>query len=344
MKLLERLVSDIETRDPYLHGHSRRVARHSWMIARRMGLPRTEVARVRTAAAIHDVGKIKTPKAILHKPDRLTDEEYEIVKLHPGEGGQMASALGDEQLASIVRHHHERIDGSGYPDGLSGADIPLGARIIAVADTFDAITSTRAYRAARPHKAAIDILRGEAGTRLDPVVVKAFCVYYAGRRPLAVWAFIASLPERVVSLAGWKPRRRGIGGQDRRRHRSARRRSRHNLHARDADQRTAPGGGGPRRYGPPDAGRQRLAGRPRPAELRVGWSRPQRERLAPRPRRRHLARLRARRRDGRRRRSPGRAGRRGGSSTGARRRRPRRRRRRSRRRRQAPPAGRRRLR
>jgi putative nucleotidyltransferase with HDIG domain len=198
-RLLERLVAGMETRDPYLHGHSRRVARHAWMIARRMKLPPEQVARVRTAAALHDVGKTKTPKTILHKSGRLTDEEYSIIKRHPGEGAEMAAVLGDDQLAAMIRHHHERLDGSGYPDGLRGAQIPLGARIIAVADTFDAITSTRPYREARPHRRAIDILHEEAGTRLDPEVVRAFCGHYAGRGPLALWSFVSTLPERVLS-------------------------------------------------------------------------------------------------------------------------------------------------
>ncbi|HXA53555.1 MAG TPA: HD domain-containing phosphohydrolase [Solirubrobacteraceae bacterium] len=201
-KLLERLVAGIETRDPHLHGHSRRVARHAWMIARRMGLPRADVARIRTAAAIHDVGKIKTPQAILRKAGPLTDEEYEVIKRHPGDGALMAATLRDLELTAMVEHHHERLDGTGYPDGLSGEDIPLGARIIAVADTFDAITSERPYRPASPHKQAIDILRDEAGTRLDPAVVRAFRGHYAGRRPLAFWTFLAGLPERVVSWLG----------------------------------------------------------------------------------------------------------------------------------------------
>jgi HD domain len=201
-KLLEQLVAGMETRDPYLHGHSRRVARHSWMIATRMGLPRAEVARIRTAAAIHDVGKVNTPKAILHKAGPLTDEEYEVIKRHPGDGAQMAEVLRDPLLASIVHHHHERLDGSGYPDRLSGGDIPLGAMIIAVADTFDAITSERPYRPASPHKRAIDVLREEAGTRLDPAVVRAFCGHYAGRGPIALWSSVAGLPEQVLSWLG----------------------------------------------------------------------------------------------------------------------------------------------
>jgi hypothetical protein len=198
-KLLRGLVTRMESRDPYLHGHSRRVAHHSWMIARRMGLPAEEVTRIRTAAALHDVGKVHTPIAILHKAGRLSDREYEQIKLHPGDGAGMVAALGDAELTAMVRHHHERLDGSGYPSGLAGDSIPLGARIIAVADTFDAITSTRPYRAASPHRRALSILHEEAGTRLDGDVVRAFCSHYAGRGPLALWSFAAALPERIVS-------------------------------------------------------------------------------------------------------------------------------------------------
>jgi putative nucleotidyltransferase with HDIG domain len=200
--LLERLVSSIEARDPYLHGHSQRVARQSWMIARRMGVPRTEAARIRAAAAIHDVGKIKTPKAILHKAGPLSEAEYETIKKHASDGAAMATALRDPDLTAMVCRHHERLDGSGYPGALSAEEIPLGARIIAVADTFDAITSTRPYRAASSHKKAIAIIRQEAGTKLDPGVVRAFCSNYAGRRPLVLWASMADLPERVLSWLG----------------------------------------------------------------------------------------------------------------------------------------------
>lgn len=146
--LLTRLASTLEARDPYTHGHSRRVARHSSNIARRMGLSAEEVAKVRTAAAMHDVGKVKTPIAVLHKEGKLTDEEFAIIKRHPVEGAVMVAMLRDDELTGMVRHHHERLDGTGYPDRLGGEAIPVGARIIAVADTFDAITSTRAYRSA----------------------------------------------------------------------------------------------------------------------------------------------------------------------------------------------------
>jgi hypothetical protein len=201
-QLLGQLATSLESQDPYTHGHSRRVARHSANIAKRMGLSRAEVAKVRAAAAMHDVGKVKTPVDLLHKKGRLTDEEFATIKLHPLDGAVLVRALGDDELTDIVRHHHERIDGTGYPYRLAGDDIPLGARIIAVADSFDAITSTRSYRAARAHKAAIDILRAEAGAQLDADAVRAFCACYDGRRPLAIWTILANAPQRLASLFG----------------------------------------------------------------------------------------------------------------------------------------------
>ena len=199
---LERLSAALEATDPYTHGHSRRVARHSWMIAKRMGLRGEATAQVRTAAALHDVGKIDTPAAVLRKPARLTDAEFEIIKRHPADGAEMVRVLGDDTLTAIVRHHHERLDGTGYPDRLAGEEIPIGARIIAVADTFDAITSARPYRATRAHKEALDILKYEAGTQLDPHVVRAFCELYSGRRPLALWASLTSMPAQLFSWVG----------------------------------------------------------------------------------------------------------------------------------------------
>ena len=199
---LEKLSAALEATDPYTHGHSRRVARHCWMIAKRMGLDSETVDRVRTAASLHDVGKVYTPPEVLRKPGRLTDEEFDVIKRHPVDGAELVKALGDDELISIVRHHHERLDGTGYPDRLVGEQIPIGARIISVADTFDAITSARPYRPARAHKKALDILKYEAGTQLDPGVVKAFCAIYSGRRPLALWASFTSLPSQVFSWLG----------------------------------------------------------------------------------------------------------------------------------------------
>ncbi len=200
--LLSQLASSLEARDPYTHGHSRRVARHSANIAKRMGMSSHEVAQVRAAAAMHDVGKVKTPPEVLGKKGKLTDEEFGIIKRHPVDGAVLVRALGDDELTLMVRHHHERLDGTGYPYRLTGDEIPMGARIIAVADTFDAITSTRPYRASRAHKEAIGILKAEAGTQLDPDAVRAFCSCYAGTRPLALWTIAVNVPQRVASWFG----------------------------------------------------------------------------------------------------------------------------------------------
>lgn len=202
-QLVKQLAEAFDARDVYLYGHSQRVARHAAMIARQMGLCSEEVAKIRTAAAIHDVGKIHTPTGILNKPGRLTELESEVIKRHPVDGAEIVAALNDRELTGIVRHHHERMDGTGYPDGLVGNQIPLGARIIAVADTFDAITSARPYRTAKPHSCAIEILRKEAGTQLDPSAVTAFHSYYCGNRPVLLWTTLTATLQRAFgSLRG----------------------------------------------------------------------------------------------------------------------------------------------
>jgi putative nucleotidyltransferase with HDIG domain len=199
----------LEARDTFTYGHSLRVTRHAERIAAELGLPADEVARVRTAAALHDVGKLHTPRAILNKPGRLTDEEFAVIRRHPGDGADLAGSVGDPAITRMIRHHHERLDGAGYPDGLSGAAIPLGARIIAVADTFDAMTSNRAYRRASSHKRALDVLRQEAGKQLDADAVAAFVGYYRGRRTVVWSAFAAAAPQRLFAwLGGVSP---GVG-------------------------------------------------------------------------------------------------------------------------------------
>ncbi len=199
VKLLEQLAGTLDACDPNTHGHSQRVARYAWIIASRMKLPHEQVDLVRVAAAMHDIGKIHTPVSVLRKPGKLTDEEYDVMKRHAAEGAEMATVLNDAALKAIVRHHHERLDGSGYPDGLAGEAIPIGARIIAVADTFDAITATRPYRRGRTHKEGLDILEAEAGTKLDEDAVRAFCGHYKGRREVAFWTSLTTLPERVLA-------------------------------------------------------------------------------------------------------------------------------------------------
>lgn len=200
--LLEKLSAALEARDAYTHGHSKRVTRHSERIARELGLPQELVAKVRIAAAVHDVGKIKTPREVLTKPGRLDDSEFEIVKQHPVDGAAMVRDLGDAEITTMVRHHHERLDGTGYPDRLAGEDIPLGARIIAVADTFDAMSSSRPYRAACRHKKALDVLEKEAGAQLDPAAVAAFMRYYSAKRSVGWTALAAAAPQRLGAWLG----------------------------------------------------------------------------------------------------------------------------------------------
>ena len=202
VKALESLSAALEARDPYTAGHTQRVAHHSHMIAKAMGLSDERVAKVRTAAAVHDVGKISTPREVMNKPGKLTPAEYEEMKRHAIVGAAMAARIDDPEITAMVRHHHEQLDGSGYPDGLTGADIPLGARIIAVADTFDAITSARPYRSAQQHRRAMRILRAQAGTQLDARAVDAFLGYYSGRRSVAGWSVIAAAPQKLGALLG----------------------------------------------------------------------------------------------------------------------------------------------
>lgn len=165
----------IERKDPNTAGHARRVTSYSLLLGLELGLPNDVLADLWLAAALHDVGKICVSDAILCKPGPLTAEETAAMRLHPLVGFRLLSPVRCMRRAlGGVRHHHERFDGRGYPDGLQGLDIPLPARIIAVADTFDAITTQRPYRAARtPQQAAREITGGE-GTQFCPSVVRAF--------------------------------------------------------------------------------------------------------------------------------------------------------------------------
>ncbi len=166
------LTEAIESRDPYTGGHCRRLAEHAGVVAQQLALPQREIEIVRLGAALHDMGKIVVPDSILKKPDKLTPEEYTIIKQHCYSGGQICKRVGFLMDAyPIVYHHHERWDGKGYPDALKGERIPLGARIVAVIDAFDAMTTDRPYRAAMPHEAAAAILKDGAGRQWDPTVV-----------------------------------------------------------------------------------------------------------------------------------------------------------------------------
>jgi len=199
IELLTGLSRVLEGRDAYTHGHSQRVAGNAVGIARAMHLSPVEIAKIHAAATVHDVGKLFTPREILNNPGRLTDAEFAVVKHHAVDGAEMLAVVGDPGITAIVRHHHERIDGRGYPDGLAGSEIPLGARIIAVADTFDAITSSRAYRPAARQKKALDVLSAEAGSQLDADAVAAFLHRYSARRSVGWFALAAAAAQRIAA-------------------------------------------------------------------------------------------------------------------------------------------------
>lgn len=171
-ELLELMVKAIEARDPYTSGHSRRVAHYSKIIARGIGLSAQEVERIGIAALLHDVGKIHEIYApILRKPGKLTPDEWAVMQTHPIKSAELVSTVSQlKDIVAPVRHHHENWDGSGYPDGLSGDDIPLGSRVVLFADTIDAMTTDRPYRKALGELEVRQELVKYRGTQFDPSV------------------------------------------------------------------------------------------------------------------------------------------------------------------------------
>ncbi|MBC2904876.1 HD-GYP domain-containing protein [Streptomyces cupreus] len=183
---IRALVQAVDIKDGYTRGHSERVGQASMMIARELGMDAERVEVLRFAGILHDVGKLGVPTRLLRKDGPLTPEERRIIELHPEYGHEMVrgiSFLGEARAA--VLHHHERLDGSGYPYGLVGGQIPESARVVAVADAFDAMTSTRSYRRARPVCVALQELERCAGTQFDPRMVSALV--------------------RVIERWGWRP-------------------------------------------------------------------------------------------------------------------------------------------
>jgi hypothetical protein len=172
---MEALCQAVETKDFYTRGHSERVSRGAGMIARQVSMRPDRAEAIMAAGMLHDVGKLGVPTKVLQKTGPLTEEEYAAIQLHPMRGLEIVSQIGflNEALAGIM-HHHERIDGRGYPMGLAGDEIPEFARIIAVADAFDSMTSTRSYREARSIDTGIAELRKGAGSQFDPMFVDAF--------------------------------------------------------------------------------------------------------------------------------------------------------------------------
>ena len=172
---IRALAQAIDAKDPYTRGHSERVASYAETIAAEMGLPADEVEKVKLSGLLHDVGKIGVDDRIIRKPTALTEEEFELMKTHPVKGAAIMSAI--PQLADVIpgmKYHHEKWQGGGYPDGLKGEEIPLQARIVTVADTFDAMTTTRPYQKAMEIQFVVDRIRQFAPARFDPRIVTAF--------------------------------------------------------------------------------------------------------------------------------------------------------------------------
>jgi putative nucleotidyltransferase with HDIG domain len=172
---LQALSNALDVRDSETEGHSRRVVEYMELIIRELAVAPSQVAVLRRGALLHDIGKIGVPDDVLRKPAALSEAEWAVMKRHPEHGARIIAQIPFlEDVSRIVRHHHERWDGAGYPDGLVGEAIPLGARIFAVADSFDAMTSDRPYRRAM----SVDEARREVGrcraTQFDPMVVDAF--------------------------------------------------------------------------------------------------------------------------------------------------------------------------
>lgn len=165
----------LEARDPYTAGHSLRVSRLAVRLGQQLELEPLRLKQLRVAARLHDIGKVGTPEWILHKSSGLTADEFNVIKQHPVIGERILSPIiRSRAVLSAIRNHHERYDGSGYPDGFSGNEIPELARIIAVADAYDAMVSSRAYRAALSREVAIDRIAGSQGSHFDPRVTEAF--------------------------------------------------------------------------------------------------------------------------------------------------------------------------
>ncbi len=179
IEMIEMMGASLGARDPWAEGHSVRVAQYSAILARELGLPEVEVDKIRISAFLHDVGRIGIEDRILNKPGVLTPGEFDVMKRHTVMGYEIVRQV--KQLTEMlpgIRWHHEALNGCGYPDGLNGEAIPLMARVIAVADTFDALTTERVFARGIEFSKALEILRKLAGSKYDPAVVEALHSVY----------------------------------------------------------------------------------------------------------------------------------------------------------------------
>lgn len=178
---IDSLAKALFTRDPYTALHCRNVQNYARKVALKLNLSAPEIQNIEIGALLHDIGKIGTPEDILLKPGKLSDKEFESIMLHPTQGYDIISGIRELCIRGIdksILHHHERFDGSGYPSGLVGSEIPLAARIISVCDAFDAMTTSRSYSPALSPEAALEQLKSNAGTQFDETVVDAFIDCY----------------------------------------------------------------------------------------------------------------------------------------------------------------------
>ncbi|MBM3249693.1 MAG: HD domain-containing protein [Candidatus Omnitrophica bacterium] len=174
-KIVQSLIRGIEAKDRYTRGHSERVAEYAAKIAAGLGFPEEKIELLREAASLHDIGKLGVKEDILNKKDKLNEEEWDIIRRHPAVGEDILKpVMSDKEMLTVIREHHEHCDGSGYPDRLSADKITLFAKIVAVADAYDAMTSSRAYRPALSREKAIEELRKGAGTQFDEKIVDVF--------------------------------------------------------------------------------------------------------------------------------------------------------------------------
>jgi putative nucleotidyltransferase with HDIG domain len=198
IETMEAFALAVEAKDPYTHGHSRRVSILAEHVCRELGLGEAACETVRIAGILHDIGKIGMPELVLQKPGRLTGSELEVFKRHSQLGSRIVSAVTElEEVGRAILHHHERFDGGGYPDRLEGERIPLLSRILAVCDSYDAMTSDRPYRDSVPHAEAIEEISRNRGKQFDPAVAQAFLQLYAASRP--------DYPELSSGLRGLSP-------------------------------------------------------------------------------------------------------------------------------------------
>jgi len=214
---IRALVAAIDAADPYTCGHSARVTDYAKAIVREMDLPDDQIEVAEVGGLLHDVGKIGVDPAVLHKRGGLADDERELLRRHAIRGAEIVHSIGHpriREIKEVVRHHHERWDGRGYPDGLAGDQIPPVARAVSIADTYDAITTTRPYSQAMPHERAMEALHEGAGTQFDPEAVAAF---ERAIRKGAITTIRTATPgphsrfagSNFVSISGLMPRAQG---------------------------------------------------------------------------------------------------------------------------------------